>query len=428
MARQVRLICGRLTITWDEIVAAIESLGRLLSLVTKTKTMVRFFQERLALQKELREIVRPSALPYDRNVRTWPTLTTLITCTRNRGASDPRDKVFAIAGLLRYMGIGLAPSDYSKSTRHVYLEITQAAIRQFGTLDILYQVTGLENQFDLPSWVPDLSDTHPPKPMIHGAFNATGSSPSYYYRFSDSAPSLTLWGKIIGQIHHCGEPNLLSAHSNLKESTPSLVTELDSVLRIFQQWSTIAHSLPSYPNQQTLSEVFARTLFINGTSLESGDPSSLLAVFPTWHTLMTSAASSHALRDEVLENMLVDLRSIPINAQEKREFALQMITASLEMGIQTKVSKTKRAKVLHFWLAITTRRMVFFTTESGYMGISTYGAQANDFVALLAGLNTPFIMRRKNDGYQLVGPAYVHGAMKGEVWDPQAQLDEFLFI
>jgi hypothetical protein len=47
------------------------------------------------------------------------------------------------------------------------------------------------------------------------------------------------------------------------------------------------------------------------------------------------------------------------------------------------------------------------------------GTQEGDIVAVLYGGRTPFILRpksEKNTEYLLVGPAYVHGFMDGEVF------------
>jgi hypothetical protein len=40
--------------------------------------------------------------------------------------------------------------------------------------------------------------------------------------------------------------------------------------------------------------------------------------------------------------------------------------------------------------------------------------QPEDIVVVLRGGLSPFILRKKVDGYQLIGQAYVHGIMYGE--------------
>jgi hypothetical protein len=58
----------------------------------------------------------------------------------------------------------------------------------------------------------------------------------------------------------------------------------------------------------------------------------------------------------------------------------------------------------------------FFITEKGYLGLGPSGTTAGDVVCVLRGGNVPFVLR-KSDGrsYNLIGEAYVHGIMDGNV-------------
>jgi hypothetical protein len=66
---------------------------------------------------------------------------------------------------------------------------------------------------------------------------------------------------------------------------------------------------------------------------------------------------------------------------------------------------------------LNTYHRTFFITRDGYMGICPRWARSSDSVALLAGLNTPFIVREAGEHYSLIGPAYVEGIMLGERWN-----------
>ncbi len=62
------------------------------------------------------------------------------------------------------------------------------------------------------------------------------------------------------------------------------------------------------------------------------------------------------------------------------------------------------------------RRM--FRTESGWLGLGPESLEVGDSVWILADAPTPYALRKPIDGpadaYELVGEAYVHGAMHGE--------------
>jgi len=58
----------------------------------------------------------------------------------------------------------------------------------------------------------------------------------------------------------------------------------------------------------------------------------------------------------------------------------------------------------------------FFITESGRIGVGEVGITVGDVVGVLLGGQMPFILRQEEKGdHMLVGQAYVHGIMDGEV-------------
>lgn len=77
-----------------------------------------------------------------------------ILATVNHQCSDPRDHIFALQGMLN----NLYPADYRKSTREVYCEYARDWVNRTAELDLLIYhglTPNHENQFKLPSWVPD---------------------------------------------------------------------------------------------------------------------------------------------------------------------------------------------------------------------------------------------------------------------------------
>ncbi len=82
---------------------------------------------------------------------TWDLrLSNLLCSTRNRHATDHRDKVFGLLGLATHTG-GIT-ADYSKSTVKVFVEVARALIEEDANLNILSYANGLAA---CPSWVPD---------------------------------------------------------------------------------------------------------------------------------------------------------------------------------------------------------------------------------------------------------------------------------
>jgi hypothetical protein len=71
---------------------------------------------------------------------------------------------------------------------------------------------------------------------------------------------------------------------------------------------------------------------------------------------------------------------------------------------------------LHFANAILFRRM-FFTTDSGHMGMGSPNMQIGDEICVLFGGTILFILRPVGEYYKLVGECYVHGLMQGEAME-----------
>ena len=59
----------------------------------------------------------------------------------------------------------------------------------------------------------------------------------------------------------------------------------------------------------------------------------------------------------------------------------------------------------------------FFISQKGYIGLAPAIAEAGDTIAIIAGSETPFILRPNPGGenFTLIGEAYTHGFMYGEI-------------
>lgn len=92
-------------------------------------------------------------------------LMSMLRLGRDCQSSDPRDKVFALLGLIVGAGAEGLVADYSRSVADVYTWIARYLIdvQKVAALDILGEVNlveqGASQAYDLPSWVPDWSNS-----------------------------------------------------------------------------------------------------------------------------------------------------------------------------------------------------------------------------------------------------------------------------
>jgi len=133
-------------------------------------------------------------------------LNSLLRTFRNRQASDPRDKVYAL--------LSLAPSsmvpDYSISEVDVFCRATMECIYTSQSLAVLNNDLGRKFREDLPSWVPDWGSPGSPVQDARAAIAATCYHTSAYYSFVSPKPrrvdrSLMVHGKRIATVCEVGE-------------------------------------------------------------------------------------------------------------------------------------------------------------------------------------------------------------------------------
>ncbi|KAF2821743.1 hypothetical protein CC86DRAFT_241273, partial [Ophiobolus disseminans] len=72
------------------------------------------------------------------------------------------------------------------------------------------------------------------------------------------------------------------------------------------------------------------------------------------------------------------------------------------------------AKLIHDLMRVTVKRSPFIT-KKGNLGISSWDVKPGDVVAIIAGAQVPFVLRRVENGkYVIVSEAYIDGIMDGE--------------
>ncbi|KAK3392502.1 heterokaryon incompatibility protein-domain-containing protein [Sordaria brevicollis] len=70
-------------------------------------------------------------------------------------ASDPRDKIFALLGVITGAAVDGLIADYSLSVEQVYTGLAAFALTRHGEVNILRYASGYTKSRNLPSWVPD---------------------------------------------------------------------------------------------------------------------------------------------------------------------------------------------------------------------------------------------------------------------------------
>jgi hypothetical protein len=152
LASKCTILCGSKSVSWEKFSTALERLESFpifqgISLYVASHSIPRkYFQtgRRIFKREDSQKLCVSKILTY----------------TRGKNATDLRDKVYALYGMLERLGVNPPEPDYSKPAADIYRDITIAAIVHDSSLEVLKQVEGHKSISDLPSWVPDWSNTN----------------------------------------------------------------------------------------------------------------------------------------------------------------------------------------------------------------------------------------------------------------------------
>lgn len=106
---------------------------------------------------------------------------------------------------------------------------------------------------------------------------------------------------------------------------------------------------------------------------------------------------------------------IELQWEETVEETLQYWSSCLEVNAPRFTRSWRQERHMFRWQDKSYCDDCLFVTVDGFAGIGSCGIETNDIVVILCGSTVPYILREKGDAYVLIGTAYVHGIMCGEL-------------
>ncbi|TLD31370.1 hypothetical protein PspLS_03060 [Pyricularia sp. CBS 133598] len=367
-------------------------------------------------------------------------LPALLGMVESYGATEPLDFVYALLGLLDPEDPihGWLKPDYGKSVEEVFATVARGLI---ATLDggkscnevLSYAGIGYENSLGagLPSWAPDLTSqgTRAGTWTYQQHFNR----PSHTFQFNASGgcaldvcfPSpnvMCMRGNRFDRIAHVG-PMLKYVEHYGPEVDETTSTADMLVNHFLSRGLVLSKARKPYPTGQKPHEVFWRSC-VGDTQFVRPAPDTLGVACRVWEAMMMRYLSMEATKGnrtavEALEKLQDAMQGLLGNEEETGvDVLLQLLGL-----INSEVAATKD-ELLRTAMEWNAARMmccagrVLCVTEDGWVAFCPPNTLVGDVVCVFHGVGTPFLLRQTLDPesatMELVGEAYVHGAMDGE--------------
>ncbi|KAG8169933.1 hypothetical protein KVR01_000678 [Diaporthe batatas] len=327
-------------------------------------------------------------------------------------ATDPRDRVYGVLGLIPHRELLLVDIDYRKTPEQVFRD-TMAGLWAPGADGLISTVIprlipfGREDAgSEVPSWAPEL----------------TRHETTERYSTSNLMVQTRPWRPQRRPEIHV-EGHILTINAILFDKVAEVV-ELD----FNHGWSETLYrgKGPLEVDIEPLQDLEAMAQRVTSLAIP---PSSRLAPFsalrgkmPIWSALTSGLENEPWSRGEYgsahhgwlsgggrdkseLWGILMDRQSIPEAWKASCSPELRDNLPALEAAVLAPLLHAIRRKVY--------RKKVFFS-ECGFLGVGTKDIESGDVITFIVGMTCMYMLRPFRDGYRIVGFANVSGLMD---WD-----------
>lgn len=365
-------------------------------------------------------------------------------------ASDPKDKVYGILGLLN-LASGKIPVDYQCDDIAAYSNTLLTLAKEVGRLDLLSFAGNLEEGVqetttkEWPSWVPDFRCNN--RRNMDGRF---AESSLYYNMFFFNAS-----GNSIAQCNiDSTNPKLLNVRGLCLDDVAEAVQpfqRLDNEHR-FYSWlsSTIRHANTIQPRSISPLQLLFRTMIADHLWRGSESPDFLAThlgvnffrfaagfLLTARRVLVENFASMlDAVRgpsphqcvgpssgfDRTLSSWLyVDPEQAENTCKQQPRVDLNKFLNQTHLHWPDTVD-TNDESYDQFYLAefssvfSRTESRCLFVTENGYLGAGPGGMEPGDKIFLPLGCSVPLVIRKSKNNFEVIADAFVAGVMQGELF------------
>jgi hypothetical protein len=316
-------------------------------------------------------------------------------------ATEPKDRIYGLIGILTSLGLEAPSPDYSLGTEDAYSDMMRLILDETSSLVMLKYAGKLINPGDMPSWVPSWGVHSPPenhgiRSLAENEDLTTTLRSSYQSKPLLHRRRLTITGKLFGTVEKCGP---LSEHFYIQRYEEVEIPQ-DGYAPFVQFVCDTAKQV--YPNQKVP----------RGSKLS-------YAIHELWFETRHSSADDY---DEIRVWMQ---SGMPQNSKSQEKLA-----ALLDGGIEREnwmdgtgedFEIDDDLRLLDLLRPPTVR--VFAVADT--VGLSLNGILQDDIIVLAEGACYPLILRPHGEHYQFIWFCVVWGIMEGQAWPKNCDRCEF---
>lgn len=327
----------------------------------------------------------------------------VLTPTRQLQATDPRDKVYGLMGVCGELTKDIKV-DYAAPIRDVYADFARSRIEAEGELSTLLTAGSWAPRngepINLPSWVPDLRgtagvDTRYLSGAHLGTYNADrsdGSRPFFAFSTHGEDHILEVEALICDFVQSVIEPKI----GDRDERTAVIDTFCRTADGDFFSASKLRQFFEVYN--------FGKPIIAVGNG--QLDRRTKKALERQALGMFENLEHNHGPHQGFID-FLKSFREIGLDLLDKHSSQLSPDFGPDEL-------RRDEAEYLFHTGANAEAGAVWFSTANGCIGLGPRKLQQGDVVAIVRGSRVPLLLRRQNDSFRLVGPAYVSNIMRGE--------------
>jgi hypothetical protein len=376
----------------------------------------------------------------------------------NHAATDSRDRIFSVLGLVTNKDRSLVgPAEYSSTTQVQFAKLVRSYWDMYGDIDIICFVHlfnrysgSVDNEFDeqLPSWVPDWSamiefaspvplmvsqspTTHIGnfRPIRSVVWKARYDAPGSHLRkrahvgFSDDMKELWCDGIMLDTIHGLGALDdrelrcrsfVCAEYGHGVNQSEMGQTQAPRATMLPMDWlEAIAHSLVLGRKDKYLCDHAPQHYIWDFVYLchacIADDPVDWS--FATWFEQNRTLIFGSQTLEELVRAVPMDGPISPPPLRRPSSYPIRRADDNYAHRMDTFLTR------FHDTVRKKARRLL--VTNEGLIGAAPCRARDGDVVAVLFGCSIPLVFRKHEDSeaWHVIGEAYIHGFMNGEVAD-----------